>query len=114
MLKTLLFTWFFTGLSTIVALWASSIAWQARRSRTVPKRRLEEIEGALAELEARQASTHGMVKKVNSRLAMMQAREKRHGEPDAGSLARGPDESPEEFKARMRTKLVQGELGHGR
>lgn len=100
----------FTGLSTALATVAAVAAVRARRIRVVPRLRIERIEHDYADLAERHALLHATVKRLQSRISMRDAREKRHETPTATN-AQADGESPEEWKTRMRRQLAASKLG---
>jgi hypothetical protein len=98
-----------TGLSTALATLAVVCAFRAIRIRNVPRLRLERNEHELADIAERHALLHSTVKRLQSRISMRDAREKRH-EPDQGA-ALGENETPEQWKTRMRQALAARKIG---
>lgn len=101
-----------TGLLTAICLWAcftcARLTIINRKARV--SRRFETLEQQLADLEERHASLHTSHKKLNSRIAMREARAKRHPEE---SPAQGDAETPQQWKDRMRRNLATGAIKHG-
>jgi len=104
----------FTGLSTVFAGWSVALCRKCLAERRFPVRRLNELEVAVADLVDRQERTHQFVKKVNAREAMRTAREKRHEDKPEGNgvdFDQHRDETPEQWKARMRRELAARTFG---
>lgn len=114
MLAAIVSTGIFTGLCTILCLWASALAREARAQQRFPVQRLNAAEAELADLRDRMERLHAFVKRLNAREASQAARDSKRG-PRAspgGTFAQLPDESDAEWKARMRSHVLPG-LGRG-
>jgi hypothetical protein len=95
-----------TALSTALSTLAVVCAFRAIRIRNVPRLRLERNEHELADIAERHALLHSTVKRLQSRISMRDAREKRHEPPEAGE-----NETPEQWKTRMRQALAARKIG---
>lgn len=105
------FAWVLSVVATAIALAA------VRKSPRAILKRLETVEEWASDLEMRHESLHASHKKLNSRIAMRIARESKNGsgapqEVDSGSLLQRPGETDADWKARMRRKIISGELKH--
>lgn len=107
----------------LIFLWVCQVftlvvAWAAlRKSPITQAGKIEGLENWLADLETRHESLHASHKKLNSRYSMAKAREvksagSQSSNHDTGSLLPMPNETDAEWKARMRRKIVTGELKH--
>lgn len=103
----------FTGFSTVFALAAFVVSL---RNIALPKRRLGEIDLQLGDIEHDINSLRSTIRRLNARVGMRDARDKKSGngtpEPEAAErdpFSMRPGESPEEWKRRMR----QGPLRAG-
>lgn len=104
----------------LVLLWIFQIvtlviAWSAlRKSPFALQEKIEGLELMMSDIEMRHESLHASHKRLNSRVAMAKARESRGNGAvsDSGSLSQLPGETDSEWKARMRKKIVSGELKH--
>lgn len=88
------------------------LAWSAnRKSPRGQRKRIEELELLCCDLDERLASLLQSHKKLNSRVAMRQARAARadHDKEDVTQL---PGESDIEWKTRMRKLIARGKLTH--
>lgn len=100
-----------------IALYALHLARvaSAKAPRSL-RRQLESAELALADLAERHASLHDSHKKLNSRIAMREARAKK-AEERGEALAGGtfemlPGESESDWKRRCRHAIAEGRLKH--
>lgn len=113
-----------TALSTMFSMIALAVAVRASMIRTVPRRRLERIEQGYDDLEHRHASLHKSFKRMNSRVAMREARAKKADLDNVGdaenqqalpltavdSLDQLPGETPNQWKLRVRHLIASGKV----
>jgi len=108
-----------TGFSTVALVVAVMVLRRADKIR-VPRKRLDAVELAQIDLDERFEALRASFKRLNARIGMREARAKLAEEPEAppesGSddLKQQPNESPSEWKARMRQLIHSGRLSHGR
>lgn len=87
--------------------------WPMTKRAPVTRKRVESLERALIELEERHESLHASHKRLNSRVAMREARAKlpeKNGDGDPEAVARLPGESDLEWKNRVRGLIRMGKL----
>lgn len=109
---TVLLTVFSTGALAIAVL----IVRKADQLR-VPRKRLDAVELAQIDLDERFEALRASFKRLNARIGMREARAKlaEDAEPEPESdLKQRPNETPQQWKARMRQLIQQGRLSHGR
>lgn len=107
-----------TAISTVLStasLVGSGLCIRAVRAYTAPAREVVELQLQVADLEYQNASLTSSIKRLNARVGMREAREKKaQAEPDddeqspaSAETAMLPGETPESWKKRMRLALAQ-------
>lgn len=118
----------FTGLSTIFSIAALIFSYRALRVRRFAPSKFHSLDLKLADLEFQLEQLRTSHKRLNSRVAMRQAREKKDSAPEppeeveelpvamhpSTSPTRQDGESDLDWKRRVRTLIATGELKHGR
>lgn len=107
-----MFHWTFLALSTTFALAALGISfWRLK----TPVRALRDIELQLGDIEHDLESQRSTIRRLNARVGMREARDKKtpaNGvDEETSGTAQLPGESPEEWKRRARLALRTGNLG---
>lgn len=103
-----------TGLSTAALV----LALVALRTRQVPWQQIAMLQAETEDHAARLDQLDLRHKRLNARVGMRQAREKRDEEPAALSQTNNetamlPGETPQEWKRRMRLQLAKRRMGDG-
>jgi hypothetical protein len=106
-----------TGLSTVSLIVAALALYIGRKRIALPRRKLNDLELAIGDLDHDIASLRSTSKRLNARIGMREAREKaQNADPDNGSAAtddewsQRPGETADQWKARLR----RGPLLRGR
>lgn len=104
--------WTFLALSTAFALIAVAISFYRLR---VPVRALRDLKNALGDIEHDLESQRSTVRRLNARVGMREARDKKNDangvDDEPTTTAQLPGESSEEWKRRTRLALRTGNLG---
>lgn len=105
-----------TGLSTVLAMLALGVSYRALKVRQAPRSAITELDMESAQLRLEVDSLRRSFKRLNARVGMREAREKRdddtHAEPapSADEWAQRPGETPDDWKRRLRRgPLARGE-----